>query len=69
MEAEYIATFEAAKEAVWLRNFLMDLEVVSSAQSTITLYYDNKKVVANSKELRSHKRQKHKERKYISFGR
>ena len=31
MEAEYIAASEAAKEAVWLKNFLMDLEVVPTA--------------------------------------
>ncbi|XP_071678685.1 secreted RxLR effector protein 161-like [Lolium perenne] len=29
-EAEYIAAFEAAKEAVWIRNFLMDLGVVQA---------------------------------------
>ena len=31
MEAEYIAASEAAKEAVWLNNFLMDLEVIPTA--------------------------------------
>ena len=64
MEAEYIAASEAAKEAVWLKNFLLDLGVVPSVQSTITLYYDNSGAVANSKEPRSHKRGKHIERKY-----
>ena len=31
MEAEYIASSEAAKEAVWLKNFLLDLGVVPLA--------------------------------------
>ena len=31
IEAEYVAACEAAKEAVWLRQFLIDLEVVPSA--------------------------------------
>ena len=30
-EASYIAASEAAKEAVWIRNFLMDLGVVQGA--------------------------------------
>ena len=64
MEAVYIATSEAAKEAAWLKNFLLDLGVVPSAQSTITLYCDNSRAVANSKEPKSHKRGKHIERKY-----
>ena len=41
MEAEYIAASKAAKEVVWLKNFLIDLEVVPTAQSTITLHCDN----------------------------
>ena len=31
MEAEYISASKATKEVVWLRNFLVDLEMVSSA--------------------------------------
>ena len=64
MEAEYIAASEAAKEVVWLKNFLLDLGVVPSAQSAITIYCDNSRAIANSKEHRSHKREKYIERKY-----
>ena len=64
MEAEYVAACEAAKEAVWLRKFLSDLEVVPDMDKPITLYCDNSGAVANSKEPRSHKRGKHIERKY-----
>ena len=64
MEAEYVAACEAAKEAVWLRKFLMDLEVVPEAEQPMTLFCDNSRAVANSKEPRSHKRSKHIERKY-----
>ena len=64
MEAEYIAACEAAKEAVWLKKFITDLEVVPNMDKSIVLYCDNSGAVANSKELRSHKRGKHIERKY-----
>ena len=50
MEVEYATVSKAAKKAIWLRNFLMDLEVVPSVRSTITLYCDNSRAVANSKE-------------------
>ena len=64
MEAEYVAACEVAKEAVWLRKFLIDLEVVPDAAQPMTLYCDNSGAVANSKEPRSHKRSKHIERRY-----
>ena len=67
MEVEYIAASKAAKEAVWLKNYLLNLGVVPSAQSAITLYYDNSGAVANTKEPRSHKRGKYIERKYYFF--
>ena len=59
MEAEYVAALEVAKEAVWLRNFLLDLGVVPSMQLPITLYCDNSGAIANSKEPRIHKKGKH----------
>ena len=58
MEAEYVAAYEA------LRQFLIDLEVVPSANKQITIYFDNSGSVANSREPRSHKRGKHIEWKY-----
>ena len=64
MEAEYIATCEAAKESVWLKKFYTDLEVVPNMEKPLVLYCDNSGAVANSKEPRSHKRGKHIERKY-----
>ena len=64
MEAEYVAACEAAKEAVWFKNFLVELDVVRGLPKSITLYCDNSGAVANSKEPRSHKASKHIERKY-----
>ena len=64
MEAEYTAACEAAKESVWLKKFYTDLEVVPDMEKPLVLYCDNSEVVANFKELRSHKRGKHIKRKY-----
>ncbi|TYK24106.1 gag/pol protein [Cucumis melo var. makuwa] len=64
MEAEYVAACEVAKEAVWLRKFLIDLKVVPNMSKPITLYYVNSGAVANSREPRSHKRGQHIECKY-----
>ena len=64
MEAEYVAACEAVKEAIWLRKFLHDLQVVPNINLPITLYCDNKGAVANSKEPHSHRRGKHIRRKY-----
>ncbi|KAH9658932.1 protein kinase domain-containing protein [Citrus sinensis] len=63
-EAEYVAASEAAKEVVWLRKFLQDLEVVPALTAPLKLFYDNSGVVAQSKEPMNHKKQKHIESKY-----
>ena len=64
MEAEYVAASEASKEAVWLRRFLSDLEVVPGMDKAMVLYCDNSAAVANTKDPRHHKRSKHIDRKY-----
>ena len=63
-EAEYIAASEATKEAVWIGEFLKELGVVPSAGRPITVYCDNTGAVAQAKEPRSNKRNKHVPRKY-----
>ena len=63
-ESEYIAAAEAAKEAVWIKSFLMELGVVPSSLEPIRLYCDNNAAIAQAKEPRSHNKSKHVLRKY-----
>ncbi|KAJ9560437.1 hypothetical protein OSB04_005597 [Centaurea solstitialis] len=63
-EAEYIAAFDAAKEAVWLRNFLSDLRVVAIISRPIDIFCDNSGAVAQAKEPREHHKSRHVLRKY-----
>jgi hypothetical protein len=41
MDAEYIACAEAAKEAMWIRNFINDLRIPGIYIETVPLYIDN----------------------------
>ena len=47
------------KEAVWLQKFINELEVASSIDGPILLYYDNTEAIAQAKELRFHQYTKH----------
>ena len=58
-EAEYIAASEAAKEAVWIRNFLMALGVVQGASNPLDVYCDNNGAIAQAKEPIQHQKNKH----------
>nr|GEU54043.1 hypothetical protein [Tanacetum cinerariifolium] len=40
-EAKYIATFDASKEAVWVRQFIYGLGVVPTFEKPISMYCDN----------------------------
>ncbi|MES7295843.1 Ty1/Copia family ribonuclease HI [Cutibacterium acnes] len=52
-EAEYIAASEAAKEAVWIRKFIIELGVIPNAAEPLALFCDNNGAIAQAKEPRS----------------
>ncbi|KAL0451294.1 UNVERIFIED_CONTAM: hypothetical protein Slati_1107500 [Sesamum latifolium] len=58
-KAEYIAALEAAKEAVWMKNYIQELGVVPSIAEPVVIFCDNKGAIAQAKEPRSHHRSKH----------
>ncbi|XP_054806286.1 uncharacterized protein LOC129308954 [Prosopis cineraria] len=58
-EAEYIATSDTAKEAIWIKKFITELGVVPSILDPINLFYDNSGAIVQSKEPRSHQKTKH----------
>ncbi|KAL0289079.1 UNVERIFIED_CONTAM: Retrovirus-related Pol polyprotein from transposon TNT 1-94 [Sesamum radiatum] len=58
-EAEYIAASEAAKEAVWMKNYIEELGVVPSIAEPVVIFCDNNGAIAQAKEPRLHHRSKH----------
>ena len=66
-EAEYIAASEAAKEGVWMKQFMIDHGVVPSALDPMTLFCDNTGAIALAKEPRFHKRTRHIKRCFNSI--
>ncbi|KAL0449037.1 UNVERIFIED_CONTAM: Secreted RxLR effector protein [Sesamum latifolium] len=63
-EAEYIATSEAAKEVVWMKNYIQELGVVPSIAEPVVIFCDSNGAIAQAKEPRSHHRSKHILRRY-----
>nr|GFC81056.1 retrovirus-related Pol polyprotein from transposon TNT 1-94 [Tanacetum cinerariifolium] len=45
-KAEYIAAFDASKEAVWVRKFISGLGVVPTIEKPISMYCDNTGAIA-----------------------
>ncbi|KAL0409653.1 UNVERIFIED_CONTAM: Retrovirus-related Pol polyprotein from transposon TNT 1-94 [Sesamum radiatum] len=62
--AEYIAVLKAAKEAVWMKNYIQELGVVFSIAEPVVIFCDNNGAIAQAKEPRSHHRSKHILRRY-----
>ncbi|KAL0405508.1 UNVERIFIED_CONTAM: Retrovirus-related Pol polyprotein from transposon TNT 1-94 [Sesamum latifolium] len=63
-EAEYIAASEAAKETVWMKNYIQELGVVPSIAEPMVIFSDNNGAIAQAKKPRSHHRSKHILRRY-----
>ena len=63
IESEYIAASKSAKEVVWIRKFIDELEVVPSIVDPIPLYCDNNGAT-QEKETPSHQRSKYVLRRY-----
>ena len=66
-EGEYIVASEAAKEGVWMKEFVTNLGVVPSALDPMTMFYDNTGAIALAKEPRFHKRTRHIKRQLNSI--
>ena len=45
-EAEYVAASSAASEAVWMKEFISEQDVVPSASRPLALYCDNTDAIA-----------------------
>ncbi|GJS08543.1 hypothetical protein Tco_1118029 [Tanacetum coccineum] len=49
-DAEYIAAFDASKEAVWIHKFISGLGVVPTIEEPINMYCDNTGAIAIAKD-------------------
>ena len=64
MEVEYVACSSVVQEAVSLKRFLQDLEVVKTAFEPVTLYCDSMASLAYAKDPKYHGKTKHIQIKY-----
>nr|GEZ04591.1 zinc finger, CCHC-type [Tanacetum cinerariifolium] len=66
-EAEYIAAFDASKEAVWVRKFISGLSVVPTIEEPISMYCDNTGAIAIANESGITKGARHFRAKALAF--
>jgi len=65
IEVVFVAYFEAAIQANWLRNFISGLEIVDSIAKPLRIYCDNSIIVLFSKNDKYLKGAKHMKLKYF----
>ena len=54
MEAEYVALNATVKEAIFLKQFLAELQIVECVQKPIPIFCDNNSAIVISKDPRWH---------------
>ena len=59
MEAEYVACCLATQEAIWLRNFLQDLNLTPCVDDPVELMCDNTVAIQFAKDPKFHRRTEH----------
>ena len=59
MEVEYVAYSTAIQEAVWLKRFFQNLEVVKDASDPVTVHCDGMAALAYVKNSKYHGKTKH----------
>jgi len=64
MEAKYIACCLAAQEAIWLRNFLKDLNLTLRVDDPVEIWCDNTVAIQYAKDPKFHKKANHIKRCY-----
>ena len=63
-EAECIAASEAAREGVWMKEFISDLGVIPSAPGPMKIFCNNTGEITLAMESKFHKRTKHIKRRF-----
>ena len=65
MVVEFVACYEATTQALWLRNFIIGLNIADSISRPLKIFCDNSAVVFFSKNNKSGSQSKHIEIKYL----
>ena len=64
MEVEYVACCLATQEAIWLRNFLQDLNLTPRVDDPVEIMCDNTAAIQFARDPKFHRKTKHIKRRY-----
>ena len=67
MKVEFISCFKETSQAIWLRSFILELQVVDSISKPLRIYYSNSAAVFLAKNNKSISHSKHIDIKYLAI--